>query len=98
MIPNDPDAPSWATEAEHPDPGTVEYVRTVGSVMCGDSREELSVCLIQRDSEPVHVSLAGMRLCAVEADLLSRVVRSAVLLITTDVLGDFRGHRDDLKH
>jgi hypothetical protein len=86
MIPNNPDAPWWATEADYPDPGVVEYIRPVGSVMCGDSREELAVCLMQRDSDPVQVSLAGTRLFAFEADLLCEVVRSAtaVMLMVND--------------
>jgi hypothetical protein len=72
---------------DHPDPGVTEYRRGVGTVTCGDSREELSVQLVQRDSEPAYVSVAGACLSSVEADLLSRVVHGAVLLITTDILG-----------
>jgi hypothetical protein len=77
-------APSWATQVEYPDPGSVEFIRPVGSVTCGDSRDEVSVELIQRDGGPVCVLMAGMRFDADEADLLFRVVRNAVRLIPSD--------------
>jgi hypothetical protein len=79
------DAPPWATDMEYPEPGTVEYVRQIGRMTCGETRKELSVSLIQRNSGPVQVSMDGMRLRTLEADLLCRMVRSAVLLTTTDV-------------
>jgi len=82
------DAPPWATEVENPEPGTVEYVRPVGRMTCGQSGEEISVCLIQRNSGPVQVSMFGMRFRMVEADLLCRMVRSAVLLSTADALAE----------
>ena len=83
-MPDIPAVPPWATETEYPDPGSVEFVRPVGRITCADSHEEVSVELIQRDSGPVCVSLAGMRLGADEADLLIRVVRNAVRLIPAD--------------
>ena len=87
-MPDVPEVPSWATETEHPDPGSVEFIRLVGRVACADSHEEVSVELIQRDSGPVCVSMAGMRLGADEADLLIRVVRNAVRLIPADCSGE----------
>jgi len=91
MLPSDPNAPWWATEADYPDPGVVEYLRQVGSVMGGYSREELSVYLVQRDAEPMQMSVAGVRICPIEADLLCQVLRSAMLLMATDDLGKSPG-------
>jgi hypothetical protein len=88
MLPNDPNAPWWATEADYPDPGVVDYMRQVGSVVGGYSREELSVYLMQRGSEPIQLSLAGVRLCAVEADLFCEVVRSAMRLMARADAGE----------
>ena len=85
VIPGNLDAPSWATEVEFPEPETVEYVRQVGRMTCGETREEISVGLIQRNSGPVQVSVVGMRFATVEVDLLCRMLRSAVLLTTAAV-------------
>ena len=92
-MPDIPVVPSWATATEHPDAGSVEFIRPVGRVACADSHEELSVELIQRDSGPVCVSLAGMRLGADEADLLFRVVRNAVRLIPVNDRAEPPGER-----
>lgn len=73
--------PAWATDEEFPEPGATEYVRPVASVMCADSREELSVCLVQRNDGPAQVSMAGMRMSVEEADLVFRALQSAVALI-----------------
>jgi hypothetical protein len=84
MIPNEPDAPWWATEVERPDPGVVEFLRPMGSVMCGDSREEVVVYLTQRDMGPIKVSFAGVGCFAFEADLICQILSSATSLAESE--------------
>lgn len=84
MVLDDPDAPWWATEVDYPDLGDVEYARRVGSVTSGDSSEELVVYIMQRNSDPMQMLLAGVRLWAVEAGPLCQVIHGAMLLMITD--------------
>jgi hypothetical protein len=61
----------------------VEYLRVVGSVTCADSHEEVQVCVIQRNTDPVQVSMAGMRWRTTEAELLSQILSNAVRISQT---------------